>query len=60
LPTTPGGIGLVEGGLVGLLTRMHASPGAAVAGALIYRSFTFWLLISVGWAAALRLRLAAH
>lgn len=57
LPLTPGGIGFVEGGLVVILTRFHVSSAGATAGSLIYRGVSFWLLVAVGWVAALLLRL---
>ncbi len=56
LPITPGGLGLVEGGLVGMLTQLHLSGASATAGALLYRGFSFWSLIVLGWLAALRLQ----
>jgi hypothetical protein len=57
LPITPGGLGLVEGGLVEVLTRFHVPVSRATAGTLMYRAFSYWLLLLLGWAAALWLTL---
>jgi uncharacterized membrane protein YbhN (UPF0104 family) len=53
LPITPGGLGLVEGGLVEVLTRFHVPVSRATAGTLMYRAVSYWLLLLIGWAAAL-------
>lgn len=45
---TPGGAGVVEVGLSGLLILLGADPAASVTGVLLYRAFTFWLEIPVG------------
>jgi len=49
LPITPGGLGVVEAGLTGLLAvyGMPASRGLAVS--LLYRLISFWALLPVGW-----------
>jgi uncharacterized protein (TIRG00374 family) len=52
LPITPGGLGLVEGGLVEVLTRFHVAASRATAATLVYRGVSYWLLLLVGWAAA--------
>jgi uncharacterized membrane protein YbhN (UPF0104 family) len=52
LPITPGGLGLVEGGLVEVLTRFHVAASSATAGTLMYRAVSYWLLLLVGWVAA--------
>jgi putative heme transporter len=57
LPITPGGLGLVEGGLVEVLTRFHEPASLATAGTLVYRAVSYWLLLLVGWSAALYLTL---
>lgn len=57
LPITPGGLGLVEGGLVEVLTRFHVSVTRATAGTLMYRAISYWLLLIIGWCAALWLTL---
>jgi uncharacterized membrane protein YbhN (UPF0104 family) len=57
LPITPGGVGIVEGGLVLTLVAYGGSPVSSTAAVLVYRSISFWLLILVGWLAwALRYR----
>ncbi len=58
LPITPGGLGVVEGGLTELLTRFHVGVTQATAGTLMYRAVSYWLLVLVGWVAAAWL--AAH
>ena len=45
---TPGGVGVVEVGLTGVLVLAGASPAGAVAGVLLYRALTFGLEIPVG------------
>ena len=51
LPLTPGGLGVVEVGLVGLLTLAPGSSAAGIAsGVLLYRALTFGLEIPVGGA----------
>ena len=45
---TPGGAGLVEVGLAGLLVALGGEPVAVVSGVLLYRLFTFGLEIPVG------------
>ncbi|HTW06186.1 MAG TPA: YbhN family protein [Acidimicrobiales bacterium] len=57
LPITPGGLGIVEGGLVEVLTRFHVPVTRATAGTLMYRAVSYWFLLLVGWAAALWLTL---
>jgi hypothetical protein len=52
LPITPGGLGLVEGGLVEVLIRFHVAASSATAGTLMYRAVSYWLLLLVGWGAA--------
>jgi putative heme transporter len=51
LPITPGGVGIVEGGLVLTLVAYGGSPVSSTAAVLVYRSISFWLLILVGWLA---------
>jgi len=57
LPVTPGGLGVVEGGLVELLIRFHVAAPAATAATLVYRAVSYWLLVMTGWVAALWLSL---
>jgi uncharacterized protein (TIRG00374 family) len=51
LPITPGGVGIVEGGLVLTLVAYGGNPVTTTAAVLIYRAISFWLLIPVGWLA---------
>jgi uncharacterized protein (TIRG00374 family) len=56
IPLTPGGLGFVEAGLVGLLTVADVSAGDAVVSTLAYRLAAFWLPIPIGGAAYLMYR----
>jgi uncharacterized membrane protein YbhN (UPF0104 family) len=51
-PITPGGLGIVEGGLAVVLTKLGEPAGAATAGTLAFRGISFWSLVLVGWLAA--------
>lgn len=51
LPITPGGLGLVEGGVVELLTRFHVPASQATAATLVYRAISYWVLLLTGWVA---------
>jgi hypothetical protein len=51
LPVTPGGLGLVEGGLVEVLSRFGVPVSRATAATLIYRVVSYWFLVLVGWLA---------
>lgn len=51
LPISPGGLGLVEGGLVELLTRFNVPFSRATAGTLMYRAISYWFLLLTGWVA---------
>ena len=39
----PGGIGGVEGGMIGAFAAFNVDAGLAVVAVLAYRAFTFWL-----------------
>jgi hypothetical protein len=52
----PGGIGGVEGGMVGALVAFGTDPGLALLAVLGYRVFAFWLPIAPGVLAYLDLR----
>jgi hypothetical protein len=52
----PGGIGGVEGGMVGALVAFGADPGLALVAVLAYRGFAFWLPIVPGAIAYFTLR----
>jgi hypothetical protein len=53
IPLTPGGLGFVEAGLVGLLTLAGVSAADAVTATLVYRLVSFWLPIPIGGVAYL-------
>jgi putative heme transporter len=48
IPATPGGLGFVEAGLVGLLTLAGVNPGEAAVATLGYRLINYWLPLPVG------------
>ena len=48
VPITPGGLGIVEAGLSGLLILAGVPGGAAVVATLAYRIISYWLPIFVG------------
>jgi uncharacterized membrane protein YbhN (UPF0104 family) len=52
----PGGIGGVEGGMIGALVAFGVEPGLALIAVLAYRGFAFWLPIAPGAAAWFSLR----
>lgn len=47
----PGGVGGVEGGMIGALIGFDVAGGLAIAGVLAYRAFAFWLPTIPGIAA---------
>jgi uncharacterized protein (TIRG00374 family) len=49
IPLTPGGIGLVEVALIAALVTAGAAAGPAAAVTIIYRLFSAWVLIPVGY-----------
>jgi putative heme transporter len=49
---TPGGLGIVDGGLVAVLVAYGVSGSTAVAAVVVYRALTFIALVGVGWLAA--------
>jgi hypothetical protein len=53
IPFTPGGLGFVEAGLVGMLTLAGVGGQAATLATLAYRLVGFWLPLPVGGVAAL-------
>lgn len=55
LPATPGGLGLVEGGMIGLLVGMGFTPEIVVAPVLAYQLIDYWLLALIGLIAASRI-----
>src|ERR687897_69704 len=52
----PGGVGGVEGGMIGALVAFGVNSGLAVVAVLVYRAFTFWLPLLPGVIAYFRLR----
>jgi uncharacterized membrane protein YbhN (UPF0104 family) len=52
----PGGVGGVDGGMIGALLAFGVDPGLAVVAVLGYRGFAFWLPIAPGVAAWVSLR----
>ena len=52
----PGGVGGVEGGMIGALAAFGVDSGLAVVAVLVYRAFTFWLPLVPGVIAYFRLR----
>lgn len=48
IPITPGGLGIVEAGLSGLLILAGVPGGSAVVATLAYRIISYWLPILVG------------
>jgi uncharacterized protein (TIRG00374 family) len=52
----PGGIGGVEGGMIGTLVAFDVSGGLAVVAVLAYRGFSFWLPTIPGAVAYVQLR----
>lgn len=51
IPATPGGLGFVEAGLVGLLTLAGIGAGVAAVATFAYRLVGFWLPLPAGLAA---------
>jgi uncharacterized membrane protein YbhN (UPF0104 family) len=52
----PGGVGGVDGGMVGALAAFGTDPGLAIVAVLAYRFFSFWLPIAPGAVAFASLR----
>jgi uncharacterized protein (TIRG00374 family) len=52
----PGGVGGVEGGMIGAFAAFGVDAGLAVVAVLVYRAFTFWLPMLPGVIAFFRLR----
>lgn len=49
IPITPGGIGLIEAALLAALVAQHVPQGAASAAVVIYRLFSAWLIVPIGF-----------
>jgi uncharacterized protein (TIRG00374 family) len=52
----PGGVGGVEGGMIGALVAFGVDSGLAVVAVLVFRAFTFWLPLIPGVVAYFQLR----
>jgi uncharacterized membrane protein YbhN (UPF0104 family) len=52
----PGGIGGVDGGIIGALVAFGVAPGLSLVAVLAYRVFAFWLPIAPGAVAYVQLR----
>ena len=52
----PGGIGGVDGGMIGAFAAFGVDPGLAIVAVLAYRFFSFWLPIAPGALAFASLR----
>jgi hypothetical protein len=44
----PGGVGGVDGGMIGMFVAFGVNPAAAIVAVLAYRFFAFWLPIAPG------------
>jgi uncharacterized protein (TIRG00374 family) len=60
LPITPGGLGVVEGSITGLLIAYGMPTHTALAGVLLFRVVSFWALVPVGWFAWITIALASR
>ena len=60
LPITPGGLGVVEGSLTVALVAFGGSTAETVAGVLLYRIISFWIVVPAGWCAWLVLGIEAR
>jgi uncharacterized protein (TIRG00374 family) len=56
----PGGIGGVDGGMIGALIAFGVDSGLAVVAVLVYRGFAFWLPTLPGAVAYFQLRRTVH
>jgi uncharacterized protein (TIRG00374 family) len=56
----PGGIGGIEGGMIGAFVAFGLPVGRAVVGVLAYRAISFWLPTLPGIAGYIRLRSTVH
>ncbi|MBV8951891.1 MAG: flippase-like domain-containing protein [Actinobacteria bacterium] len=60
LPITPGGLGVVEGSITGLLIAYGMPTKTALAAVLLFRVVSFWALVPVGWLAWITISLASR
>jgi uncharacterized protein (TIRG00374 family) len=56
IPVLPGSIGLAEGSMAAALVCSGVHPTEALAGVLVYRVVSFWLVLPTGWLAWMFLR----
>jgi putative heme transporter len=56
VPLLPGSLGVAEGSMAGALVCAGVHPTAALAGVLVYRLVSFWLVLPTGWLAWMCLR----
>ena len=49
IPLTPGGVGFVETALTAALVAAGMRGSHAIAAVLVYRIFSYWLVIATGW-----------
>lgn len=54
IPISPGGVGLVEGGMVGAFTALDVGVGVATTVVLAYRILETWMPVVAGVPALLR------
>ncbi len=47
-PGLPGGLGLIEGGLIGIIAAFGTPAGMVVAPVLVYRLIDFWIIAGIG------------
>lgn len=57
IPLTPGGIGIIEAGLTGLLVAYGMATADAIAVVIIYRAISFWIPTPIGLTIWLRMHL---
>lgn len=60
VPITPGGLGVVEGGLTAVLVAYGMPTNEAIASVLLYRAVSFWGLVPIGWGVWGYLSLRSH
>jgi hypothetical protein len=58
VPLLPGSLGVAEGSMATALVCSGVRPAAALAGVLVYRLVSFWLVLPAGWLAWTWLRRA--
>jgi hypothetical protein len=51
VPVLPGSLGVAEGSMAAALVCSGVRPTAALAGVLVYRLVSFWLVLPAGWLA---------